>query len=184
MEGGHPRGWPSIRKRLERQVGDAPLASIDQLALKRLRGELAKEYAPKTVTLTMAYAGMILRAAYASQRIGHDPTAGLKAKRPRADEDRGHVGTDQVPTRDEALVILAGTPARYRAAVALGLAGLRVGEILGMTADRLELPDRRVTIDRQLQRYRGQSKMTTRSRRRCGRSGCRPRGGRAAPTSA
>lgn len=49
----------------------------------------------------MAYAGMILRAAYASRRIGHDPTARLKAKRARADEGGGQVGPEQVPTRAE-----------------------------------------------------------------------------------
>lgn len=84
-----------------------------------------------------------------------------KAKRARADERTGLVGPDHVPTREEALAVLAGTPAPYRAAVALGLAGLRVGEVLGMTADRVELDRRRVTVDRQMQRYRGRSKLTT-----------------------
>lgn len=158
---GTREAWPTIRRRLEPRIGSAPLATIDQLALKRLRGDLAKKYAPKTVTLTMAYATMILRAAYASRRIAHDPTAGLRAKKVRADDQGGHVGPDQVPTRAEALAILAGTPATFRAGVALGLAGLRIGEVLGMTADRLELEHRRVTIDRQMQRYRGESKLTT-----------------------
>ena len=42
-----------------------------------------------------------------------------------------------MPTRAEALAILTGTPATYRAAVALGFAGLRVGDVLGLTADRI-----------------------------------------------
>jgi hypothetical protein len=131
--------WPSIRARLRPHIGAAPLASIDQLALKKLRAKLAERYAPATVTLTMAYAGMVLRAAYASRRIGHDPTVGLRAKRARAGQRTGQVGPHDVPTRAEALAILACTPASFRAAVALGLAGLRIGEVLGMTADRLEL---------------------------------------------
>ena len=102
--------WPSIRARLRPRIGDAPLASVDQLALKKLRGELANKYAPATVKLTMAYAGMILRAAHASRRIGHDPTAGLRAKRGRAGERTGQVGPEDVPTRAEALAILAATP--------------------------------------------------------------------------
>jgi integrase len=109
----------------------------------------------------MAYAGMILRAAHASRRIGHDPTAGLREKRPRAGERTGQVGPEDVPTRAEALAILAGAPASFRAAIALGLAGLRVGEVLGMTADRLELDRRRVTVDRQMQRYGGRLVLTT-----------------------
>jgi hypothetical protein len=94
--------WPSIRARLRPSIGAAPLASVDQLALKWLRAELAKKYAPATVKLTMAYAGMILRAAHASRRIGHDPTAGLRAKRARVGERTGQVGPEDVPTRAEA----------------------------------------------------------------------------------
>jgi len=153
--------WPPIRRRLQPYLGDVPLAKVDQLTLKRMRGELAKKYAPRTVTLTMAYAGMILRAAYTSRRIGHDPTVGLREKRRRADERGDQVRPQDVPTRAEALAILASAPPPYRAGVALGLAGLRVGEVLGMTVDRLELDSRRVTVDRQMQRYAGQMTLTT-----------------------
>jgi integrase len=153
--------WPSIRARLRPLIGDMPLASVDRLALKRLRGELAAKYAPATVKLTMAYAGMILRASFVARRIGHDPTAGLRVKRARAGERTGQVGPDDVPTRAEALAILAAAPASFRAAIALGLAGLRVGEVLGMTADRVELDQRRVTVDRQMQVYGGSRVLTT-----------------------
>jgi hypothetical protein len=53
------------------------------------------------------------------------------------------------------LAILAAAPASFRAAIALGLAGLRVGEVLGMIADRVELEQRRVNVDRQMQVYGG-----------------------------
>jgi integrase len=59
------------------------------------------------------------------------------------------------------LAILTAASVRYRAAIALGLAGLRVGEVLGMSDDRLELDKRLVTIDRQLQRVGGQMVFTT-----------------------
>ncbi len=68
---------------------------------------------------------------------------------------------EDVPTRAEALAILTGTPTSFRAAVALGLAGLRVGEVLGMTADRIVIDQRRVTVDRQMQRYGGRAVLTT-----------------------
>jgi integrase len=152
--------WPYIRNRL-RSIGDMPLASIDQLTLKKLRAELAAHYAPATVKLTMAYAGMILRAAHASRRIAHDPTAGLKHKRARADERGEQVRPEDVPTRAEALAILPSAPAPFRAAIALGLAGLRVGEVLGMTADRIMLDRRQVTVDRQMQRYGNRNVFTT-----------------------
>jgi hypothetical protein len=74
---------------------------------------------------------------------GRDPTAGLRAPKARAGDPSGQVGPEQVPTRAEALAILAGAQSEFRAAIALGLAGLRVGEVLGLTADRLDLPHRR-----------------------------------------
>jgi integrase len=60
-----------------------------------------------------------------------------------------------VPTRAEAVAILEAAPGPFRATIALGRAGLRVGEVLGMTADRVDVDRRLVTIDRQLQRVGG-----------------------------
>ena len=154
-------GWPMIRARLLSLLGRMPLATIDLLALQRAQTRLKARYARATVETTMAYAGMIMRAAYASGRIGRDPTRGLRAPKARADEPDGKVGPDQVPTRSEALAILEAAPSRYRAAIALGLAGLRVGEVLGLTADRLVVERREVTIDRQLQRLGGHLMLTT-----------------------
>lgn len=153
--------WPNVYKRLDPLLGNMPLASIDQLTLKRTRAELAKRYAHNTVKLTMAYAGMVMRAAYHDGYIGRDPTAGLKAPKARADDSDGRVTPDQVPTRAEALAILAGTPLNFRAAVALGLAGLRIGEVLGMMSDRIELDTRRVTVNQQMQRINHRCTLTT-----------------------
>lgn len=135
--------WPYIEARLLPLIGNAQLAAVDQLMLKRVRAVLAKQYAHATVKLTMAYAGMIMRAAHTSGRIGRDPTAGLRAPKARADDPTGQVGPADVPTRAEALAILANAPSEFRAAVAMGLAGLRVGEVLGLTADRIEVDARR-----------------------------------------
>lgn len=153
--------WRFVRGRLMPVLGSRPLASIDLLTLQTARRELSDKYAHSTVTLTMAHAGMILRAAYAGGRIGRDPTKGLRAPKVRAGEKDGKVGPEQVPTRAEALAILEGAPPRFRAAIALGLTGLRVGEVLGMSADRLALEARTVTIDRQLQRVDGAMVLTT-----------------------
>jgi hypothetical protein len=73
---GTSEAWPYIRARLKRLIGDIQLRDVDQLVLKRLRRDLAKEYSANTVKLTMAYAGMILRAAHASGRIVRDPRLG------------------------------------------------------------------------------------------------------------
>jgi integrase len=153
--------WPYVRGRLAPHLGAMPLASIDQLTLKATRAALAERYARSTVATTMSYATAIMRAAYVAGRVGRDVTVGFKAPRARAGEADGKVGPDEVPTRAEALAILGGAPASYRAAVALGLAGLRVGEVLGLSADRIELDRRLVTVDRQLQRIGGELVLTT-----------------------
>ena len=153
--------WRYQRARLEKVFGNTRLASIDKLTLQRAQQALAKDYARSTALLTMSYATMILRAAHDAGRIPRDPTKGYKAPKVRADEDDGKVGPDDVPTRAEALTILAAAPDKYRAAVALGLAGLRVGEVLGMSADRIDLAARTVTVDRQLQRVGGELILTT-----------------------
>lgn len=153
--------WAAHRARLVKHLGPLPLASIDLLVLRKVQQELGATYARSTTTTTMSYAGSIMRAAFAAGRIGRDPTRGLRAPKARAGEPDGRVGPDDVPTRDEALAILAGAPAQYRAAVALGLAGLRVGEVLGMSADRIDLDRRHVTIDQQVQRIGGEMALTT-----------------------
>ena len=154
-------GWPYVRARLDREIGSMRLATIDQLVLKRCRAALAERYARSTTATTMSYATAVMRAAYAGGRIGRDPTVGLRAPKARAGDADGRVGPDDVPTRDEALAILEATPARYRAAIALGLTGLRVGEVLGLSADRVQLDRRLVTVDRQLQRVDGALVLTT-----------------------
>jgi integrase len=153
--------WQYHRSRLLPLLGHLPLAAIDLMTLQAAQRTLRERYARTTTTTTMAYARMVLRAAQASGRLGRDPTQGLRAPKIRAGEPDGRVGPDQVPTRAEAAGILEGAPAPYRAAIALGVAGLRVGEVLGMAADRLDLSRRTVTVDQQLQRVDGAMVLTT-----------------------
>jgi integrase len=161
--------WISVRKRLIPLLGAKPLDTIDTLTLETAQRELLtnghgtfnKPYAKTTTTLTMAFAGMVMRSAHVNGRIGRDPAKGLKAPKVRDGENDGTVGAGQVPTRADAIAILEATPRAFRAAIALGLTGLRVGEVLGMSADRLNVDDRKVTIDRQLQRVGTELILTT-----------------------
>ncbi|MGI8792396.1 MAG: tyrosine-type recombinase/integrase [Acidimicrobiales bacterium] len=153
--------WAAHRRRLVDRLGRAPLSSIDLVTLQGVQTALGKQYARSTTTVTMSYAGAIMRAAFASGRIGRDPTRGLRMPRVRAGEWDGKVGPDQVPTRAEAAAILEAAPAPYRAGIALGIAGLRVGEVIGLSADRLVMERREVVVDRQLQRIGGELVMTT-----------------------
>lgn len=153
--------WTYTRGRLVPLIGGRSLASIDLLALQVLQRKLGEEYARNTVVLTMTYAAAVMRGAYATGRIGRDPTRGLRSAKARADERHGKVGPQDVPTRAEAAAILAAAPDRFRAAIALGLSGLRVGEVLGMSEDRIDLRRGMVTVDRQLQRIDGVTALTT-----------------------
>lgn len=136
------------------------LSQIDQLIIKRARVELSNSYADATVSLTMSYLRSIMRAAHLSQRIGVDPTVGTGSKR-RRDADRDKVRPSDVPTREEVAAIWGAAPSKYRAAIALGATGLRIGEVTGLTADRIDIEGKLVTVDRQLQRVGGSLKLTT-----------------------
>jgi integrase len=150
------RQWPPRLARLTAALGEGvPLGAIDQLVLKRARAYLSGRYAYSTAKADMHLLVAIVRAAADSGRIGRDPTTGDLSPKRRANDNTGSVTADQVPTRAEALAILSAGPAGYRAAIALGLAGCRVGEVLGMRVDRLELDTRRVTIDQQATELRG-----------------------------
>ena len=93
----------------------------------RRYGEASTSASPRPVKLTDVHAPS-----------GRSSSANLALMRRRSgDED--WVTPEQVPTREDGLAILEGAPARFRAAVALGFSGLRVGEVLGLTADRIDL---------------------------------------------
>jgi integrase len=144
-------GFPYHLARLNAVLpSNVQLGTIDQLTIKRARTDLAKKYAPSTVDVTMSYLVGIMSAAYVSGRIPRDPTRGVVGRARRSRNDQ--VGPDNVPTRQEVAMIWSAAPPAYRAAVALGASGLRVGEVLGLTSDRIDLDGRLVVVDRQLQR--------------------------------
>jgi integrase len=151
------QGWESVYRRLERHLGAMPLDKIDSLVLKALQMTLMEEegYARTTVELTMSQAKSVMKAAYATGAIKRDPTIGLRAPKARAGEPDGVVRPEDVPTRAEVLAILNASPPRFRAAIALGSSGLRIGEVMAVTEDRLDHSQLR--IDRQLQRIKDRS---------------------------
>lgn len=142
---------PTLR-RITAVLGDPRLSEVDKLDLERLRQGLVEHpYAHATVSLTLGYAKTIMRAAHEAGLIARDPTVGVRNPRRRDGATRGRVGPDQVPTRAEVLAILDAAPERYRAAIALGAAGLRVGEVLGVQADRIDFGRGELLVDQQLQ---------------------------------
>jgi integrase len=155
------QGWGQTKRRLA-SIWNLPLAKVDKITLERLRTELARKYSRRVARNTMLRALAIVRDAYANKLIGHDPTIGVDAApKRRADDAPEHVSPEQVPTRAEATSILMFTPTEYRAAIALGLAGLRIGEVLGMTAEAIALDKREVSVVQQAQPIKGKGMAIT-----------------------
>lgn len=141
-------GWPAFLGQVRPYLFGVRLDAINKTTLERTKVKLSETYARQTVASAMHRVGAILRQAYADGKIPRDPTAGFKAApKRRGDQPEHAVNPDDVPTRSDVLAILQATPPAWRAVVALGMAGLRIGETLGMRVDRLALDDCRVTID-------------------------------------
>jgi integrase len=152
--------FPLVLARAEVALpNDVALVGIDELVVKRARVALAAKYKAATVDLTFGYIVAILRAAHAMRRISIDPTARVQGRR-RGALERDRVGPQEVPTRAEVAAIWAAAPSKYRPAIALGASGMRIGEVLGLTADRVDVEERLVTIDRQRQRIGGVMQFT------------------------
>jgi integrase len=101
----------------------------------------------------MHFVKAALRQAHADRLIPTDSTTRVRLPRRDSLDRNGIVTADEVPTPQEAQAIIAAAPLRYRAAVALGLGcGLRIGEVLGLTPDRIDLHAGTITIDQQWQR--------------------------------
>lgn len=147
--------------RLTAQLGDAAVGDIDRLVLQQVRQRLIAKYAHSTASITWHYGATIMRAAFQAGIVPRDPTVGLKPPRRRAGDPDDTVGPDDVPTRSEALALLNAAPPAYRATIALGIAGLRVSEMLAVTADRFDPATGELLIDRQLQRMGGVLQFTS-----------------------
>jgi hypothetical protein len=93
---------------------------------------LYADLSPETVDGAFLWVCTIFRAAVADGVIGRSPCHAIK----RATVDRPKV----VPLAPEVVEqLVAGMPDRYRARVVLGAsAGLRLGEALGFTDDRID----------------------------------------------
>ena len=96
-KGNTREGYPRVMKRLE-ELDPMSLVSIDRLVLEGVQTSLEGRYARRTVVLTMSYARAVMAAAYATGRIGRDPTLGLEGPPVRAGEPDGVVRPEDVPT--------------------------------------------------------------------------------------
>jgi integrase len=126
-------------------IGDRPLAQLRTSELQALVRKLSDDgLAPTTIESTYRAAVAVLKAAVADRVIAVSPAVGIKL--PRA--NRPNVNPLEA---DQVLALADTVPARMRAAVLFAAgSGLRMGEVLGLTVDRIDFLRRTVTVDRQL----------------------------------
>jgi integrase len=133
-----------LRRRVYPALGDRPIASVRPSEVQTWVKGLSVEVAPATVVLTVRTLASMYRAAVRDRVVGSSPCDGVKLP---------EVPREQVvpPTVEQVRALLHAAPERLRATVLLGAgAGLRQGEVFGLTVDRVDFLRRTVRIDRQL----------------------------------
>lgn len=145
-----------LRKWAYPTFGDRTLASIGASDVKAWVRRLSEQLAPSTVGVYHGILAGIFLSAVDDRRIVVSPCA-----------RRSRSGKGYLPERSRSQVvpmstaqvlgIAAAMPGRCRALVILAAGtGLRQGECLGLTRDRVDLDRRTVRVDRQLVRVPGQ----------------------------
>jgi integrase len=113
------------------EIGDRPIAQLRTSELQALVKKLSLTLAPGTVEVTRRAVAGVLRAAVVDRVLTLSPAVGVKL--PRADQPRV-----QPPELGQVLALAEAMPARARAAVLFAAgSGLRLGEALGLTVDRV-----------------------------------------------
>lgn len=134
----------ALRRRVYPVIGDVPLAALRRDHVVGLVKVLSQTYAPSTVEVTYSYVSTVCRSAVDSRLIASSPCVGIRLPE--------RTVRKVVPLTVEQVWRLAeAVPPRWRVAVVLAAgAGLRQGEVFGLTVDRLDLTARRLEVDRQL----------------------------------
>jgi len=134
-----------FRTKVYPAIGARPLASIRPSHVQALVKALSITLAPSTVETIYRHVSAVFKAAARDRLITRTPCDGIKL--PTADRDH-----KVVPLELEQVVAVAElVPDRYRAAVWVGAGtGLRQGEVLGLTVDRVDFLRRQVKVDRQM----------------------------------
>ena len=148
------------------------LAGVDQLVMS-VRVALAKKYAPATVTLSWGYLAAVMRSrvherSHPSRPHHRRSDATMPQRRRRTRRSRRRADARRRSPR-----VWSAAPARYRALLLRSARpGLRIGEVLGLTGDRVDVEQRLVVIDRQLRTHRRRDAPPHRRARSRARSRC------------
>jgi len=132
-------------------LGHRPIAAIRRSEMQAWARSLGDTLAPGTVVTVRQKVNAVFAAALADRVIASNPCTGLRLPRP--------VGKQVHPMAHTEVVAMADTvPARYRALMLAGAGtGMRQGELLGLTVDRVDFLRRTLRVDRQLVTLVGQA---------------------------
>lgn len=138
-----------MRRHLYPTLGARPLGSVLPTDIRSLVKSWSMTAAPSTVETRYRFVAALFLAAVADKRIPSTPCVGIKLPA----KSKKQV----IPLETDVVTALAAAvPDRYRALVLLGAGtGMRPGELLGLTLDRVEFLRREVRVDRQLVTKRG-----------------------------
>lgn len=123
-------------------LGPMPLGRITPAHVRKVVDQMTAKLAPKTVATNYGVARAVFRAAVDHERIATSPCRAIRLPAARRVEQR-------FVTVEELLRIVEALPEPYRPVAWLGgVLGLRLSEITGLRAGRIDLARRTITIDR------------------------------------
>ncbi|MGX5653172.1 tyrosine-type recombinase/integrase [Geodermatophilus nigrescens] len=133
-----------LRRHVYPSLGDKQLSAVLPSDVQALVKRLSKTLAPGTVGVIHRILSAVFKAAVRDRRIIASPCTGTRL--PKVHKQRIE------PLSVEAVRAMTdAVPERYRALITLAAGtGLRQGEALGLTVDRIDFLRRQLTVDRQL----------------------------------
>ncbi len=134
------------RAHLQPAWGSQPLGAIRRTAIQAWVNGLAERLAPRTVEAVYRRFVSIILAALDDGLIDRKPTSRIRLPARGSKSAEMHV-----PTAEEVVAITEAVADWYRPLVStMATLGLRPGEAVGLTIERVNFLKREVTIDRQL----------------------------------
>lgn len=127
------------------RLGDKPLGAIRPTHVQAMVKELSEHLAPNTVKAIYRHTAAAFKAATRDRLITRTPCEGITL--PKATKD-----TRIVPLEvDQIRAVADAMPDRWQTTIMLAAGtGLRQGEVLGLTLDRVDFLRRTVKVDRQM----------------------------------
>ncbi len=133
-----------LRRHAYPTFGSRPLSSILPTDVQAWVRRLESDLSASTIGVAHSIVSSVLRAAVRDRRIVANPCDGSRL--PKVERSRV-----VPPTTEQMAALRDAMPAELKALVVLAAGtGLRQGECLGVTIDRLDFLRRTVTVDRQL----------------------------------